>query len=155
MSGASKLQTVAEAIRQTIGGLHALAPDTIGDRLQFSLTGWDEAAGEYTFRCETAPWMANATGTLHGGLSAAVVDQAMGFVVYCVQPGPGFSPTVQMQLSYHRPLIPGKPVTVRVWVVTRGRTLMHLRAEAAQAEALDKLCVSATAVYQYVPAPQK
>ena len=155
MSGASKPQTVAEAIRQTIEGLHALAPDTIGDQLQFALTNWDEATGEYTFRCETAPWMANAAGTLHGGLSAAIVDQAMGFVVYAIQPGTGFSPTVQMQLSYHRPLIPGRPVTVRVWVVTRGKALMHLRAEAAEAENPDKLCVSATAVYQFIPAPQK
>lgn len=153
MSGENKPRSVAEAIRDVIAAMPQVAPGTIGDQLHFSLTDWDEAAGEYTFRCETAPWMANAAGTLHGGISAGVVDQAMGYVVYCIQPGPGFSPTVQMQLSYLRPLIPGKPVAIKVSVINRGKTLMHLRAEAYEEEALDRLCVTATGIYQYLPAP--
>ena len=155
MSVETKPRSIGEAIREAIAAMPVLAPGTIGDQLQFSLTDWDEAAGEYTFRCETAPWMANAAGTLHGGMSAGVVDQAMGYVVYCIQPGPGFSPTVQMQLGYLRPLIPGKPIAVKVYVVNRGKTLMHLRAEVYQEAAPERLCVTATGIYQYVPAPGK
>lgn len=153
MSGENEPRSIGEAIRDVIAAMPQVAPGTIGDQLQFSLTDWDEAAGAYTFRCETARWMANAAGTLHGGMSAGVVDQAMGYVVYCIQPGPGFSPTVQMQLSYLRPLFPGKPITVRVYVVSRGKTLMHLRAEACQEDAPNRLCVTATGIYQYLPAP--
>ena len=96
--------------------------------------------------------MANAAGTLHGGMAAAVVDQAMGFVVYAIQPGRGFSPTVEMQLSFHRPLRAEGELLVKVEVLTAGKTLMHLRAEVFAAEAPGKLCVSATAVYAFVPA---
>ena len=85
-------------------------------------------------------------------MAAAVVDQAMGFVVYAIQPGKGFSPTVEMQLSFHRPLRAEGELLVKAEVLTAGKTLMHLRAEVFTAEAPGKLCVSATAVYAFVPA---
>ena len=141
----------AVAIEKAIAAVAALAPDTVADRFRFVLVG--QEADTYTFRCETAPWMANVAGSLHGGISAAIADQAMGYVVYAIQPGSGFSPTVQMQLCYHRPLVPGREITVRVFVMSRGKTTMHLRAELSCADAPDRLCVSATGVYQYVPAP--
>ena len=137
-------------LQEALTGLHAVAPDTIGDRFRFSL---ESAEGNtYRFRCAVQPWMANAAGTLHGGMAAAVVDQAMGFVVYAIQPGKGFSPTVEMQLSYHRPLSAEGELLVNVEVLTAGKTLMHLRAEVFTAAAPEKLCVSATAVYAFVPA---
>ena len=145
MSGESELR-----LQEALTGLHAVAPDTIGDRFHFSL---ESAEGNtYSFRCAVGPWMANAAGTLHGGMAAAVVDQAMGFVVYAIQPGRGFSPTVELHLSFHRPLRAEGELLVKVEVLTAGKTLMHLRAEVFTAEAPGKLCVFATAVYAFVPA---
>lgn len=151
MSGENDPRPVAERVEEAIAAVRALAPDTVGDQLHFTLVNWEEDV--YSFRCCTAPWMANVAGSLHGGMSAAIVDQAMGYVVYAIQPGPGFSPTVQMQLCYHRPLVPGREMIVKVFVMSRGKTTMHLRAELCHADAPDRLCVSATGVYQYVPAP--
>lgn len=153
VSAESKLST-AEQLQALIPSFHTLAPDTVGDRFGFSLESWDEAADTYTFRCRTEKWMANAAGSLHGGMAAAAVDQAMGFVVHCIQPGAGFSPTVEMQMSYHRPLRAEGALLVRVQVLTRGKSLMHLRAEVYGENAPDKLCVSATAVYAFVPAKE-
>lgn len=138
------LQTCTEAI-------HKVAPDSVGAMLNFSLVSAEEQQDIYRFQCETAMWMRNVNGTLHGGICATAVDQAMGFVVHCIQPGKGISPTVEMQLSYHRPIIPGQKLDILVQVMSRGKHLMHLRAEARMAGS-DKLCVSATGVYSFVSA---
>ena len=54
-----------------------------------------------------------------------------------------------MQVEYHRPLIPGKEVLVRVQVVSAGKTLMHLSSQAYQADQPDAICLSATGLYFY------
>lgn len=79
MSGESN---VLPRLREALEGLHTVVPDTVGDRLHFSL-------GE---------------------------------------------------------------LLVKVEISTAGKSLMHLRAEIFSASAPEKLCVSATAVYSFVPA---
>ena len=108
--------------------------------------------GQYfLLRCRTFDWMRNGPGTLHGGMCATVVDQAMGFVAYCIKPGEGIAPTVQMQVEYHRPLLPGETVLVEVRVVSATRSLMHLSAAAYSQEHPDKLSLTSSATYFYKP----
>lgn len=95
--------------------LHTLGGGTIGDMLQLRLTGCDVAKGEFRMVCATGKWMRNIAGTLHGGMCATVVDQAMGCVAYCAKPGEGIAPTIDLQVSYLRPLIPG-----RMWLLWCG-----------------------------------
>ena len=139
------------AVRERIRELHAFAPDSIGDRLEFRVISCSGGGGECLFECRTSDWMRNAFGTLHGGMCATVMDQAMGFVAYCVKPGEGITPTVQMQVEYHSPLIPGKSIFVRVQVVSAGKTLIHMAAQAWQTDREDTLCLSATGLYFYKP----
>ena len=143
---------VEESIRRRLAEIHIAAPDSIGAIMDYELLACNPEAGEYVFQCKTMPWMRNIPGTLHGGICATVLDQAMGFVAYCIKPGEGISPTIQMQVSYHRPLIPGEDVTVKVWVVSTTRSLMSFRAEAFQASRPEKLCLSGSATYFYKPA---
>lgn len=142
-----------QIVRSRIALLSEVAPGTIGDLLHFQLVDCDPDRGVYTLRCETGAWMRNVAGTLHGGMCATIVDQAMGFIAYCVKPGTGTAPTVQMSLNYHRPLIPGEDVIVRVRVVSVTKSLMNLSCEAALAASPDRLCLSGTGVYFYKPAP--
>ena len=144
-------EEMLKIVRERIRELHAVAPGSIGDQMQYELLSCTGGGREYLFRCRTFDWMRNGPGTLHGGMCATVVDQAMGFVAYCVKPGEGIAPTVQMQVEYHRPLIPGKDVQIQVKVVAVGKTLMHLSAEAYVQERPEKLCLSATAIYFYQP----
>lgn len=141
------LAAVGYRIRQ----LHECAPDSIGDRMNYRLLSCTGGGREYLFSCRTFDWMRNGPGTLHGGMCATVMDQAMGFVAYCIKPGEGIAPTVEMHMEYHRPLVPGKEVHVRVQVVSAGKTLMHLAAQAYQADQPDRLCLSATGLYCYKP----
>ena len=148
MSGENKL---SQSIINRIAELHAVAPGSTGDIMEYRLTAWDDDRGEYIFTCKTFDWMRNGPGTLHGGMCATVIDQAMGFVAYCAKPGEGIAPTVSMQTSYHRALIPGQDVVVTVRMLSRTRSLMHFTAEAAQIQAPEKLCLSGSATYFYKP----
>ena len=140
-----------ELVRLRLQQIHSAAPDSIGALMDYELLDCDPEKGEYTFCCRTMPWMRNIPGTLHGGICATVLDQAMGFVAYCVKPGEGIAPTIQLNVSYHRALIPGEKVIVKVWVVSKTKSLMSFRSEAYQQSSPEKLCLSATAVYFYKP----
>lgn len=145
-------RSLEEIVKARIADLHEIAPDSIGDLMQFQLISCDAEAEEYVLRCKTQSWMRNAAGTLHGGMCAAVLDQAMGFLAYCVKPGEGQAPTVQLQVSYHRPLIPGEDVLIRVAVISVTKSLIHLRAEAALSSSPDRVCVTGNAIYFFKPA---
>lgn len=95
--------------------------------------------------------MRNIAGTLHGGLCATILDQAMGFVAYCVKQDEGIAPTIQMSVDYHRPLIPGERVLVKVRVISVTHSFLSLSAEAMDAEHPEKVCVSGSGIYYCVP----
>lgn len=141
-----------EKLCERLKQLHTMAPDSIGDQLQLELVDWDLQDNVFVMRCKTQEWMRNIAGTLHGGMCATLVDQAMGCVAYCAKAGEGTAPTAQMNVSYHRPLIPGKDALIRVKVSSVGKHLIHLSAEAFLADEPEKLCLGATAVYFYRPA---
>jgi len=131
--------------------LHTLGAGTIGDMLQLRLTGCDVEKGEFRMVCATGEWMRNIAGTLHGGMCATVVDQSMGCVAYCAKPGEGIAPTIDLQVSYLRPLIPGEDVVIVVKATAVGQQLIRLSAEAAEASSPDKPCLTSTATYFYKP----
>lgn len=138
-------------LRQRLDQLHTDGAGTIGDMLRLRLIELDRDRGEMLLRCETQGWMRNLAGTLHGGMCATVVDQAMGCVAWCAKPGEGLCPTVQLQVNYHRPLMPDEDVLIRIRVVSITRSLIHLSCEAAVASAPEKLCLTSTATYFYKP----
>lgn len=143
---------VEAAVRRRVAQISEAVPGSIGDMMHFQLLECDPGSGDYTFSCQTAGWMRNFAGTLHGGMCATILDQAMGFIAYCLKPGEGTAPTVQMEVDYHRPLNPGEDVLVKVHVVTATRSLMNLTVEAMQASHPDKISLSGSGIYFYKPA---
>ena len=133
------------SVTASIEGLHRKAPGSIGDQMEFRVLEEDRERGVYTLRCKTFDWMRNALGTLHGGMGATVVDQAMGFVAYSYMTGPGTAPTIQMQLNYHRPMVAGEDAIVRVRVISVTRTLISMTCEAAMASDPDRICITSSA----------
>ena len=143
---------LAKLVRDRIRELGVIAPGSIGDQMEYEVLGSEKGGKTIRMRCRTFDWMRNGPGTLHGGMCATVVDQAMGFVAYCMKPGPGVAPTVQMQVEYHRPLTPGDRVLVDVHVVSASKSLMHLSAEAYPENVPEKVSLTASAIYFYKPA---
>ena len=147
-----KLRHDMEALlRARLQMLHDAGAGTIGDMLGLELMDYCADRAEFTLRGVTALWMRNLAGTLHGGMCATIVDQAMGCVAYCAKPGEGIAPTVQLQVLYHRPLIPGEDVLIRIRVICVTKSLIQLTSEVSLASASDKLCLSANATYFYKP----
>lgn len=145
-------EDMEQILRGRLAALHTAAAGTIGDMLDLELLEYDPDRAEFLMRCRTGQWMRNIAGTLHGGMCATLVDQAMGCVAYCAKPGEGTAPTVNLQVSYHRPLIPGEDVLIRIRVISVTRSLMHLSSEAMVAAQPDKVCITSTATYFYKPA---
>lgn len=149
MSAASE---TAALLRRRIAQVAEFAPGSIGDMLRFELLECDPEAGDYFLSCRTEEWMRNPAGTLHGGLCATVLDQAMGLIPYCLKTEAGTAPAVQLSVNYHRPLIPGTEVLVKVHVVSVTKSLITLSAEARSKENPEKLCLSGTGLYLWKPA---
>lgn len=140
---------MTEQVKARLELLHQVAPDSIGDLLRLEVLEYDGEA--YLLRGKTQPWMRNAHGTLHGGMCATLVDQAMGAVAYCHKPGEGVAPTIEMHVNYHRPLMPGEDVRIRVKVISATKSLIHTAAEVYRDSAPEKLCITASATYFYKP----
>lgn len=141
--------TMEQKLIDRIALLHQVAPGSIGDQMDYTVETCDEEKGEYVLRCKTMPWMRNLHNTLHGGMCATVVDQAMGFVAYCLMPGPGVAPTVGMQVNYHRPLVPGEDALIRIRKIAVSKSLISLSCEAYLASRPDKVCITSSATYFY------
>lgn len=144
-------EEMMERLTHWIEALHQHSPDSVGDLLHFRAVSCDPATGEYQFHVETAPWMQNAFGSLHGGIIATALDQGMGMLATCLTEGKGLTPTVQLNLTYHRPILPGNEMLLKVYVVSMTKTLIHMRSEVMQSEQPDKLCVSAVGIFYFKP----
>ena len=153
MSGESKEHSVPGAeemeqrLRFWIGQLHSRAPESIGDLLRFRVGPCSPDTGEYCFYASTGDWMKNAFGSLHGGIIGTILDQGMGMLATCLMGGKAITPTVQMNVAYHRPLRPGDEILLKIYVETMTRTLIHMRAEAMNAGSPERLCVSANGIF--------
>ncbi len=78
---------------------------------------------------------------VHGGLQSFLIDQAM----TCALMGVGvFAATCELNLRYRSSVEVGMPVTIRVWVERRYRTIYEVEAELLQA---DKICTHAHAKF--------
>ena len=148
MNAASDME---QQVRARIAEIGQKVPGSIGDMMHFELVECDPAHGDYVMSCTTEPWMRNFAGTLHGGMCATILDQAMGFIAYCLKAGPGIAPTVQIEVDYHRALVPGEDVLVKVHVVSATRSLMNLTSEAMQSSQPDRICLSGSGIYFYKP----
>ena len=144
--------SLEEKVRARIEELKTLAPGSIGVQMDYRVLGWEEEKREITMVCRTFDWMRNGFGALHGGMCATVVDQAMGFVAHCCKQDDGTAPTVQLSVDYHRPLIPGEEVLVKVKVISVSRNLMRFTSEAYLASAPDKLCLTGSSIFFNKPA---
>ena len=145
-------RSLEEKVRARIAELSRIAPDSIGAQMHYEVLGSDAAQKEITMRCKTFSWMRNGFGVLHGGMCATVVDQAMGFVAHCCKLDDGTAPTVQLSVDYHRPFVPGEDILVTVKVLSVSRNLMRFTAEAYQASAPEKLCLTGSSIFFNKPA---
>lgn len=136
-------------LTEYIKRIHARNHGSIGDMLDFQVVSCDEERDDYVLSCKTEPWMCNHYGTLHGGICATILDQAMGMVCCCLKKGLGVCTTVQLDAEYHRPVVPGEDILVKIHVISVTRALINMNAELVQVSRPDKISVSGSAIFFY------
>ena len=138
-----------EQLRTYIAKIHETCHGSIGDMLDFQVISCDEKKDDYILECRTENWMCNHYGTLHGGICATILDQAMGMVCFCLKRGQGVCTTVQLEADYHRPVMTGESIIVKVHVISVTRALINMTAELVQPSKPDKISVSGSAIFFY------
>lgn len=140
-------QTMEQRVRHTMEFQRHPEKDNIEDWMALKLVSCNEERGEYLVRAKTAAWMRNAVNHVHGGISTAFLDQAMGCVCHCQKESAEVAPTIEMNLSFHRPVITDSDILIRVQVLSVTRHLIRMAGQIVMEDAPDKVCVSATATF--------
>ena len=106
--------------------------------------------GRVRFTLRTQPAFSNPRGTLHGGITATLLDSAMGCAVLStLPPGVGYT-TVDLSVTYLRPVsTDGRALRAEGDVLHVGRTIATARGEVRD----DRDRVIATAVTTCVVSP--
>jgi len=86
----------------------------------------------------------NPAGTMQGGFITAAFDNVFGPLCYLAS-GTRASAMVDINNSFHRPAFAGDELTITARVKTKGRTIIHLEAEACNQD--QKLVASAHCNY--------
>ena len=92
------------------------------------------------------PWERNATGAVHGGMTAAMMDTAMGTLAYAITGG--ITPTVSLNMSYPRPAPGDGTLLISVRAVMAGRTILCISGEMWDGRAPEKPVVTAQGVFR-------
>ncbi|MCQ2548243.1 MAG: PaaI family thioesterase [Clostridia bacterium] len=98
-----------------------------------------------TIEYETQHWENNRAGYVHGGIIASILDLTMGdlSITYSDEV---WTPTVNLQVSYVRPIKMGDAILCKAYVVSDGKRLNQMRSEAYSRDT-GKLLATATGVY--------
>ncbi len=103
--------------------------DTLGMRL----TAVDQLAMALTMGFDVSPGFANPTGAIQGGFIAAMLDEAMSTCVIIASNVTMTAPTLEMKVSYLRPLLPG-PASVEARILRMGKTAAFMEADCLDPE---------------------
>lgn len=103
-------------------GCSAANPRALGLRFVRHGSG---VQGQYTAARE----LNGAPGVVHGGIQAAMLDEAMGHAIRAAMDQDAWPVTVDLRLRYRRPVPTEVPLLLRAEVVEHEGHTLHLRAE--------------------------
>ena len=100
------------------------SPSALGRWLGITLTAFD--AEGLTVSCTVRPEMTNAAKVLHGGIIAALMDEAMGMTVFAFSKG-RYHASVDLNVNYLAAGQIGDVVTARSRILRMGRRVVSIR----------------------------
>jgi acyl-CoA thioesterase len=112
-----------------------------GDLIGLRFVEWRD--GQSICRVEVVPALMNPNGVLHGAVMYALADTGMGGALISVLDEGQLCTTVEIKISYFRPVTAGA-LTCTSGVIHRGRRIAFLEASVFQE---DKLTAQATGTF--------
>jgi uncharacterized protein (TIGR00369 family) len=86
-------------------------------------------AGDVVYRCAVDGCFDNPIGLTHGGLMCTLLDSATASAVHSTLPAGATFATIELKVSYVRPVHSGDTVTAHGWVTKAGRTIAFAEAD--------------------------
>ena len=129
---------------------HIARPGNIpsfGDRLDVRFRGYCAERDDFVILMRPENWMCNPSGVIHGGICATMADQAMGMVAYAAHGGGSIAPTIDLNISFQRRVMPGNDVVLRVRIVAKTTRLIHMAVQGFCADSEDKVCFAASGTF--------
>jgi len=84
--------------------------------------------GELIFSYVVRKEMTNPNGTLHGGVTAGIIDDLIGATVYALGLSSTYT-TINNSIDYFAPAKEGDLIQARTAIVKRGRSIINLQCE--------------------------
>lgn len=91
-------------------------------------------------------YMRNPAGVMHGGAVAGALDITMGSLTFYMS-GEFLTPTINMNVSYERPIPTGKRMFVEAVCLSCGKTMAYATARAWMEGVPEKIVASASGTY--------
>ena len=126
-----------------------LPPPRVADTLGVKFTNVDSDAGTIEVEFQGKPEFTNPVGNIQGGFLAAMLDDTMGPALAATLNAGEFAPTLNLNISFHRPARVGV-LTGKGRVVKKGRDVCFLAGELYQEGELVASAV-ATALIKAMP----
>ena len=143
-----------EQMQERVGELLAYLSENMAGTVQGAsvprLAACDHEARTLELVFDTAAWMRNPAGMLHGGMTAMMLDTTMGVLSFCYAGG-NVTPTVTMSVSYLRPIPAGAQLHILARADRPGRTINYISAQ-AWVEDADRPAATATGAFFAAPA---
>ncbi|HEX6388095.1 MAG TPA: PaaI family thioesterase [Solirubrobacteraceae bacterium] len=94
------------------------------------------------------PPLPNPNGSMHGGMLAAALDQALAFASLRAMPDGALPNTASMHVQYLRPAL--APLTLRARVMKTGQAMIFVRGEVEDREG--RVCTTGDATFAVIEA---
>jgi acyl-coenzyme A thioesterase 13 len=120
------LQTPLEIMRGNIGKEFSGSPSPFTHWLKPMILGAD--TGSVSFRFRVRQDMINPIGTLHGGVTAAIMDDVIGAAVYTLNEDHFFT-TINNVVDYFVPAKEDDVIIANAQVVKKGRQIINAQCE--------------------------
>lgn len=137
-----------EALNAFIAGRRR-EPERLNELLNIRLKACHPQERAVTFAFPVAEWELNPNDALHGGITASMMDYAMGLLAnfVCRQLGGIFAPTVNLNVHYLLSIKGADQVDIHVRLISSGSSLLTLEGEARMQEG-GPIAASASATYK-------
>ena len=136
-------QKMEQTLREIIEEVKRAHPDAIGTQLIPDLVECSYEHKSAEFKITILPSMSNPKGMTHGGVIATIFDNATGILANSLVED-GWCPTINLQITYIKPVHLNSVLHVIVRVQSAGRSLINLYAEAFDEENRQRLLATAT-----------
>lgn len=115
-----KIISAENWLREELNFINNTMSHTLNGRFKAAFHSCDEANQEITLEFPLESWQVNGLGTLHGGMSSAMMDLAMSMAVFCFS-RETIPPTISMTTNYLKAIPMEGSVLIKARVTSLGR----------------------------------